>query len=193
MLAQQIRISEQRPPLYTQVILLQPRLRAIELNRWRTRSQWAPSLIDFHNQDARSTEAGRDALGIAKWATNIRQMLLWCIWECHCFKKYPPTLIFFFFLTASGVVEISNYGHLKPFKLYVIAFIPDVHALFPFANLKILALCLSQAGPHSAADPLKIVYLPLFLLSYRTGKQEMGSTAANRPWSRRSSEGQSCW
>lgn len=68
-------------------------------------------------------------------------MLLWCIWERHCFEKYPPTLIFFF-LTANGVVEISNYGHLKPFKLCLIAFIPDVHALFRFANLKIFAVSL---------------------------------------------------
>lgn len=105
-------------------------------------------------------------------------MLLWCIWEFHCFEKDPPILIF---LTANGVVEISNYGHPKPLKLYVIAFIPHVHALFLFANLKIFTLCLSQAGQHSAADPLKIVYLPLFLLSYHAWKQEMGSAAANRP------------
>lgn len=39
----------------------------------------------------------------------------------------------------------------------------------------------NEAGQHSAADPLKIVYLPSLLLSYHAWKQEMGTAAANRP------------
>lgn len=64
--------------------------------------------------------------------------MLGCFGESHCFEKDPPTLNF---LTANCVVEISDYGHLNHFKLYVIAFIPGVHALFFFAHLKILKLC----------------------------------------------------
>ena len=39
----------------------------------------------------------------------------------------------------------------------------------------------NEAGHHSAPDHLKIVYLPLLLLSNHGWKQEMGSEAANKP------------
>lgn len=139
----------------------------------------------------RGTDVSGDTLGIPS-ALYVLDSVIMCLWQFRCFEK-DPWILLLLLLTANGVVEVANYRHLKPFKLYVIAFIPDVHALFLFTNLKMFNLCVfSQAGQHSAADPLKIVYSPLLLLSY-AWKQEMGSAAANRPWSRRSSEGKSCW
>lgn len=56
-------------------------------------------------------------------------VLLCCIWDFDCFEKDPLPLNF-----LTGVVEISNDGHQNSFKLYVIAFVTDVGALFLFAN-----------------------------------------------------------
>lgn len=50
-------------------------------------------------------------LWILQTALHLLDNILWCSWEFHYFEKDPPTPSFF---TANGMVEISNYSHLKP-------------------------------------------------------------------------------
>lgn len=86
MLAQQIRVSEQRPRLHTHVInTITTKAESHQHHQMKELSQWVPNRNDSHNPEVKSTNAGRDALGIAKGSTNTRQ----CICEFDCFEKEP--------------------------------------------------------------------------------------------------------